>query len=285
MRPSGQKSGIKVFAPALLFLLAAANVAVASVVVSDAPSTIWLTDLKAARNISRQTGKPILVNFSATWCGPCQAMIHETFPSAEVEPLLKKLICVRIDVDSDPNDAQQFQVNGIPRLLVLTADPSTPAKMDLTGYEDPGTFANNLRGALGMPTLPGSGEPTQVNVDSPAMTVAAALETNSYAKLKAQKKALAVQGLQELVAQLGQPADEQVVPITPNILARAGADATNALIAGMQAKFLSERVGAYEALRHLTVSSASMPPFDPWSASAKRNSQLSQVEQWVKKLK
>jgi len=211
-------------------------------------------------------------------------MIHDTFPSLAVQPLLKNLICVRVDIDQNQADAQQYQVNAIPRILLLTTGASS-RKMDVTGYEDPDTFANALRAGLGMPALPGSGGPTQPMAASPADTVASALASNSYAQLKAKNKAVAVQGLRDLVAQLGDPPDARLNPIQPDILARAGADANAALVPAMGSPYLSERVGAYAMYEHLHPNAAGAPLYDPWSSTPNRSKQLVRLAAWSSKQK
>ena len=288
MKYSGQKSNISAVAVAVSFVFLALLTPLSSAPVQPSNATsssvVWLTSLKAAQDASHRTGKPILVDFSATWCGPCQAMIHDTFPSLAVQPLLKNLICVRVDVDQDQADALQYQVNAIPRILLLTASSTSP-KMDVTGYEDPDTFANELRIGLGMPALPGSAGPSQPVAASPADTVAGALASNSYAQLKAKNKVVAVQGLRDLVAQLGDPPDAQINPIQPNILARAGSDANAALISAMGSSYLSERVGAYAMYQHLHPNVAGAPLYDPWSSTPSRKKQLVRLATWSNKLK
>ncbi|MBN2549730.1 MAG: thioredoxin [Anaerolineales bacterium] len=60
---------------------------------------------------------PVLVDFSAVWCGPCKML----------EPLVKQLAqqwdgqvkVVRLDVDESPQVAYNYQVMGVPTLMLF----------------------------------------------------------------------------------------------------------------------------------------------------------------------
>ena len=60
---------------------------------------------------------PVVVDFWASWCGPCRAMAPVFDKAAEtLEP---KARFIKIDVDAEPDLARQFGVRGIPALFLF----------------------------------------------------------------------------------------------------------------------------------------------------------------------
>ena len=64
-----------------------------------------------------QSEKPVLVDFFATWCGPCQTL----------GPILKevkdslgdRVSIIKIDVDKNQEIAARFQVKGVPTMMLF----------------------------------------------------------------------------------------------------------------------------------------------------------------------
>ncbi|NMF82600.1 thioredoxin [Nodosilinea sp. P-1105] len=62
---------------------------------------------------------PVLVDFYATWCGPCQMM---TGILAQVNSQLKgQLKIVKIDTDKYPQIASQHRIEALPTLVLFKA--------------------------------------------------------------------------------------------------------------------------------------------------------------------
>lgn len=78
--------------------------------------------MKAIENIKEyeltiNQEKPVLLDFYADWCGPCQVLLPV------VEKLAEKyegeVIVKKVNVDQNPALAQQFSVRSIPALFII----------------------------------------------------------------------------------------------------------------------------------------------------------------------
>jgi thioredoxin 1 len=78
---------------------------------------------------------PVLVDFWATWCGPCRA-ISPILDAISVE-LAGKLKIAKVNVDDNQALATEFKIRAIPTMLVFSK----------------GVVREQMTGALGKPAL------------------------------------------------------------------------------------------------------------------------------------
>jgi len=79
-------------------------------------ATKTVTDASFADDVL-MSEKPVIVDFWATWCGPCRmvAPILEEISEAHGE----KITVAKLDIDANPQIAQDYQILSIPTMLVF----------------------------------------------------------------------------------------------------------------------------------------------------------------------
>lgn len=68
---------------------------------------------------------PIIVDFFATWCGPCLLLAKELEQAAETLGDAVKI--VKVDVDENPQLASVLKIEGLPTIVFIPKDSAKPA--------------------------------------------------------------------------------------------------------------------------------------------------------------
>ena len=102
-------------------------------VISTAPTLadVIAVDDSSYKEEIEEAGKPVFIDFYATWCGPCK----------RVAPLVdelsdeykNKVKFVRVDVDKSPKTAEKFKIEPLPTMLLRSKKVS--AGFTLTGLK------------------------------------------------------------------------------------------------------------------------------------------------------
>ena len=97
----------------------------------------WEEALKKAE----EEGKPVFLDISASWCGPCKMLKARTFPNDEVGEFYNANF-VNVMVDGEKGEgielARKYNIRGYPTLIFL--DSSGEVIAQTAGYRNPEQF-------------------------------------------------------------------------------------------------------------------------------------------------
>jgi thiol:disulfide interchange protein len=119
------------------------------------PTLVRWVDVDGAAARGAAEEKPMLYDFSASWCQPCKRMEREVFADAQAAQFINRtFIPVRITDDDERSGARVLRsshdVQGIPLLVVVRGDK----KQRQEGYRNKALTVRFLERAAAIPPTP-----------------------------------------------------------------------------------------------------------------------------------
>ncbi len=97
----------------------------------------WIRDFEKGLSLAKDSRKPILVDFYADWCPPCQELDKLTFSAPEVKALGEKFVMVKVDCTTDDPQcrkaSERYEVVGWPTVLFLDSSGRPMEDIKLVG--------------------------------------------------------------------------------------------------------------------------------------------------------
>lgn len=78
----------------------------------------WENDYEKALQISKETGKPLLLDFTASWCGNCRRMEQTFWTRADVQEFSSQIVFVKLDADTNVSLKEKYNVSGLPHVIM-----------------------------------------------------------------------------------------------------------------------------------------------------------------------
>jgi thioredoxin:protein disulfide reductase len=108
----------------------------------------WEHSEVTAAERARTEAKPLLLDFTAEWCGACKELARHTFADPNVMREASRFVAVKVDATSDDDPAvdqikDKYHVVGLPTVIMLGADGQERAR--ITEFMPPEQFLTTLR--------------------------------------------------------------------------------------------------------------------------------------------
>jgi thiol:disulfide interchange protein DsbD len=103
-----------------------------------------------ANVIASSTGKPVMIDFFATWCIPCKELDEKTFSDATVAKEMGRFTRVKADLTNNDDPAvkeltQRYRIVGVPTVVFVDSSGRELQQLRLTGFEKPEAFLTRLQ--------------------------------------------------------------------------------------------------------------------------------------------
>lgn len=142
--------------PIMIFTLLILMIAACSSSSQDAAfgKIDWVEDYNTGVALAAQSGKPIMLYFTADWCPPCKELQKNVFSREDVVLASRQLINIYLDVDKDRATMEAYKVRSIPIIFFL--DSTAEIVSTILGDRSAKEFLKHMKNLAGHAKSTGS---------------------------------------------------------------------------------------------------------------------------------
>jgi len=104
----------------------------------DKTGVMWFHSYWDGMKAAKADKRPVLIKFSASWCGWCRKMDQEVLAQPPIAAELGKFVCINVDTEKDQGLALAYAVRSLPRILVVNTHDEIVG--DWLGFRDADEF-------------------------------------------------------------------------------------------------------------------------------------------------
>ena len=82
----------------------------------------WVTDYETGMSQAQESGKPMMVEVSTSWCSACKRLDEEVFSRRDVVEAAAPFVPIRVDAEKRRDLEKKFAVSGYPTIVFLTPE-------------------------------------------------------------------------------------------------------------------------------------------------------------------